>query len=230
MERKIGETFYYNGDKYVVTPASKGCDGCAFNSSMYDCFLGAGDCTEHQREDNNDVIFIKTENMEERTIKLSLEKAKEFYKKGGEFKDLALSAFSEKELKEALPKTWEKFCSTHEIKIGEYYINVNSEIMPINHIASRHKESDRNIFCNRQAAVAHLALMQLHQLRDCYRQGWAPKHDTANIYNVQRYLDGYYIISKDYCSHFLSFQNEEIANEFLSNFKDLIDIAGDLIG
>ena len=32
--------------------------------------------------------------MEERTVKLTLEKAKEFYKKGGEFRDLALSAFT----------------------------------------------------------------------------------------------------------------------------------------
>ena len=46
--------------------------------------------------------------MEERNIKLSLEKAREFYSKGGELKDLALSAFTEEEkLTPTLPKTWE---------------------------------------------------------------------------------------------------------------------------
>lgn len=36
--------------------------------------------------------------METRNIKLTLEKAKEFYDKGGEFRDLALSAFSKEEI------------------------------------------------------------------------------------------------------------------------------------
>ena len=55
--------------------------------------------------------------METRTIKLTLEKAKEFYKKGGEFRDLALSAYTEEELtKVELPKTWEEFCETIKYK------------------------------------------------------------------------------------------------------------------
>ena len=77
-------------------------------------------CSASCRDDNKNVMFRKVEDMEERTIKLSLDKAKEFYEKGGEFKDLALSAFTEKELKEVkLPKTWEEFCSTHKIKKEE---------------------------------------------------------------------------------------------------------------
>ena len=49
--------------------------------------------------------------MEERNVKISIDKAREWYNKGGEFKELALSAFSEKEITEsALPNTWEKFC------------------------------------------------------------------------------------------------------------------------
>ena len=44
--------------------------------------------------------------MEARTITLTPEKAKEFYKKGGELRDLALSAYTEEELLEImLPKT-----------------------------------------------------------------------------------------------------------------------------
>ena len=210
------------------------CNGCAFftkecgkcNSNLN----VTGYCLPYQRKDGNGVIFVKTENMEERIIKLSLEKAKEFYKKGGEFKDLALSAFSEKERKEALPNTWEKFCSTHEIKIGEYYINVNSEIMPINHIASRHKESDRNMFCNRQAAVAHLALMQLHQLRDCYRQGWIPNWNDGTIKHcIKAKGRAVYLYTSQQTNQFLSFQTKDVADEFINNFSDLIQQAADLI-
>ena len=44
--------------------------------------------------------------MEERTIKISLERAREWYNKGGEYKELALSAFSENEITtSALPNT-----------------------------------------------------------------------------------------------------------------------------
>lgn len=52
--------------------------------------------------------------MSERIIKLSLEKAKEFYNKGGEFRDLALSAYSKEELTTIeLPKTWEEFYNNY---------------------------------------------------------------------------------------------------------------------
>lgn len=234
MERKIGETFYYEGDKYVVMPSIIGCMECAFNSSVCNCNLDiAGHCISYQRKDRKGVIFVKlkTNDMKERNIKLSLEKAREFYKKGSEFRDLALSAFTEKELKEVkLPKTWEEFCSTHKTKKEECYIQLNSGIKQDNSIKDRHPEFDRNILCNRQAAVAHLAFMQLHQLRDCYRQGWFPENDIVHTY-IQRYVDGSFVILSNNCvSHFLSFQNEEIANEFLNNFRDLIDTAGDLIG
>ena len=56
--------------------------------------------------------------MEERNVKISLDKARDWYNKGGELKELALSAFSEKEITEsALPNTWEEF--KEEIKTSE---------------------------------------------------------------------------------------------------------------
>ena len=75
--------------------------------------------------------------------------------------------------------------------------------------------------------------MQLHQLRDYYRQGWEPI--TSNGCAIKRYYDPSMDIIKleivtYYCtSKFLSFQTEEIAKEFLTNFRDLIEQAGDLI-
>ena len=110
--------------------------------------------------------------MSERVIKLSLEKAKEFYNKGGEFRDLALSAFSEEELQEEiLPNTWDEFCSKHGVQ-NEYYIGSDSIIKRATLSSDpRLICTDSNLLPNKQAAEAHLALIQLHQLRDCYRQG-----------------------------------------------------------
>lgn len=169
--------------------------------------------------------------METRTIKLTLEKAKEFYKKGGEFRDLALSAYTEEELtKVELPKTWEEFCDNYKIQKEECFIASNSVIVNVSSSDTRLICSDRNLLPNKQAAEAHLALMQLHQLRDCYRQGWKPdwtipKSNFAIFYMKGRYTVEEFIYSRE----FLTFQTREIASEFLTNFRDLIEKAGDLI-
>ena len=72
-----------------------------------------------------------------------------------------------------LPETWEEFCKLYSIKGGEYYIDSDSIIMLSGNV-NRLYETDRNILPSWEAAQAHLAYMQLHQLRDCYRQGWKP--------------------------------------------------------
>ena len=72
-----------------------------------------------------------------------------------------------------MPKTWEEFCKQNKIEKNECYLDACSCIAKA-FIRERCKDSDRNILPNRQATKAHLALMQLHQLRDCYRQGWVP--------------------------------------------------------
>ena len=59
---------------------------------------------------------------EERNITLTLDKAKEWYKKGGELKEIALQAFTEKELN-PLPRSWEEIFERYCIKKYEAYIN-----------------------------------------------------------------------------------------------------------
>lgn len=171
--------------------------------------------------------------MKERNIKLSLEKAREFYSKGGELKDLALSAFTEDEiLIHALPKTWEEFCKNYPYKCGvEHYIDIKSNIVHCALANRRDTECDRNLLPSKKAAEQHLALMQLHQLRDCYRQGWIPDFNNNEIkYHIyKKYKNG---IIVDYITNhnkFLSFKTKELAEEFLYNFRDLIVKAGDLI-
>ena len=46
--------------------------------------------------------------MEERNVKISLDKAREWYKKGGELKELALTVFSIKELDENIEWNYDK--------------------------------------------------------------------------------------------------------------------------
>lgn len=168
--------------------------------------------------------------MEERSIKISLDKAREWYNQGGELKELALSAFSEKEFTEsALPNSWEEFCKMYSVKNYEWHINTMSEIKGTSK-GTRYSKFCRNSLPSQQAAEAHLAYMQLHQLRDCYRQGWLPDwSDNTTKYCIA--LENYrYVIYKTFVScQFLSFQSREIVEKFLKNFRYLIETAGDLI-
>ena len=153
--------------------------------------------------------------MEERSIKISIEKAREWYSYGGELKKLALSVFTEKEIKEnVLPNTWEEFCEMYPKKINEWHIN-----------------DDSNIKSLKKVGEQHLAQIKLHQLRDCYRQDWLPDWSNDNQIKWSIYFDKNIFVVNPICyrSQFLSFQSEEIARKFLNNFQELIKLAGDLI-
>lgn len=124
---------------------------------------------------------------------------------------------------EHLPKTWEEFCENNPVSDKEACIAYNSNIT----IVSSHPRVstvDRNTLPSYEAAKAHLALMQLHQLRDCYRGNVDPYECQ---YAIVRGLSDLIII-KDIIA-FLSFPTKKMAQEFLTNFKDLIEEAGDLI-
>lgn len=134
------------------------------------------------------------------------------------------------DIKPQLPKTWEEFCYNNDRKPGEAFIANSSEIQRITEKHERESCQDRNILPNKQAAEQHLALMQLHQLRDCYRQGWKPNWKCDDYkWCVSNRCS---ILHIDFCiflPKFLSFQSKEIVEEFLNNFRDLIEQAGDLI-
>ena len=140
------------------------------------------------------------------------------------------------DIKPQLPKTWEEFCYNNDRKPNEAFIDNSSEIRLITERHERKPFGDRNILPSKQVAKQHLALMQLHQLRDCYRQGWTPNlEDWSRKYHIERYYNEdtksikYQVVSLYYISTFLSFPNNKLAEEFLNNFRDLIEQAGDLI-
>ena len=141
------------------------------------------------------------------------------------------------DIKPQLPRTWEEFCQQSLISKLEYYIEDCSDIrMAKTEGGIRNKEYDRNTLPSKQAAEAHLALMQLHQLRDCYRQGWKPNlKDNANKYGIQLAYNSISssielrVLWYQQVSTFLSFPTRELAEEFLANFRELIEQAGDLI-
>ena len=139
------------------------------------------------------------------------------------------------DIKPQLPKTWEEFCEQNNIKKSEYYLDATSCIILIPD-GKRCSSSDRNLLPSKEAAEQHLALVQSHQLSDCYRQGWIPDlADESTKYCIERYYDSdarsikHQVVSLSRTSTFLSFPTNKLAEEFLTNFHDLIKQVGDLI-
>lgn len=95
----------------------------------------------------------------------------------------------------------------------------------------RTEDTDKNIMPSKQAAEAHLVLMQLHQLRDAWREGWLPdwKDDNQIKYVIYNTDGGFRIGRFSRTRRFLAFQDEKRAEEFLKCFRDLIKQAGDLV-
>lgn len=135
------------------------------------------------------------------------------------------------DIKPQLPKTWEEFCDMKKPNKFEAFIDNGSNCVELGDpVEQRLYQGDKNLLPSKEAAEAHLALMQLHQLRDCYRQGWEPNwNNDCNKYIIVKNRDKYVVFGGNWTNQFLSFQDRERAEEFLTNFRDLIEQAGDLI-
>ena len=139
------------------------------------------------------------------------------------------------DIKPQLPKTWAEFCEQNRIKKSEYYLDASSCIREA-WDEKRYISTDKTLLPANKAAEAPPAPMQLHQLRDCYRQGWVPDLADKSIkYCIEGHGDlytrsiNYKIVNLSYISDFLSFPTKKLAQEFLTNFRELIEEAGDLI-
>ena len=135
------------------------------------------------------------------------------------------------EKKKELPRTWEEFCKNYPCKKDECFITTGCGLYLARERDERHVTCDRNVLPSREAAEAHLAYMQLHQLRDAWREGWLPDwtKEDQNKYVISN-TAGEFTIREFYTmSCFLAFQDEKRADEFKDCFIDLIRKAGDLI-
>ncbi len=129
-----------------------------------------------------------------------------------------------KEVKKKLPENFDILDT-----VSGWYADDQSDLIHIKNIGTYWDKSGK-VFATKEQAEASLALAQLSQLRDVYRNGWKP--DWTN------YDSKYCIDFKDNkikkeiyynTSVFLSFQDEETQDLFLENFRDLIEQAKPLM-
>lgn len=140
--------------------------------------------------------------------------------------------FKAKERK--LPKNWEQFCETHPITSKDCFINDNSVLLDDMFDEERDWKEDRNLLPDRATAEAVLALCQLIQLRDCYNQGWVPDWNDEDEKKCMIILKaGEPIqIAPFYTMAYspLYFKTNELRDQFLGNFRDLIEKLRPLYG
>lgn len=110
-------------------------------------------------------------------------------------------------IEKELPKTWEEYSVFNKL------------------------EWDTAIFLPDKYLEAFRSLAKLIELRDHYNDGWMPdwtdiKKDKWIIRSVRNEIK---IIDFAQSARVLSFENKEIANEFLSNFAQLIETAKPLL-
>lgn len=130
------------------------------------------------------------------------------------------------ESKKELPKTWEECIA--KIKDLEC-IGSNGDIDEVDFNAGVVSDHINDIPIGLGKPM--LALMQLLICREVYRQSWKPDwtKGTENKYciinNFNKIEPTYY----SFVGRVLSFQSAEIRDQFLENFKDLIEEAKELI-
>lgn len=123
------------------------------------------------------------------------------------------------------PRTWEEFCKrgftgkegcfNAEGAFGTVYIKGET----------RHTTNVAYVD-NIEEAKAFVALMQLRQLRKAWVGDWEPDWTKTDIKYIIEPYNGLLRISRvRHISRSLSFPTEEIANEFIKCFKDLLEQA-----
>ena len=129
-----------------------------------------------------------------------------------------------KKVENELPKRWEDLGF-----IRGYYVNAHSELRDFECYTG--KDSNKNTFPTKEEAEACIALAQLCQLRDRYNDGWRPDWDDGGeqkyAIKIENNKTVKYILTST--SSVLSFKSVNLRDEFLENFRDLIEIAKPLL-
>ena len=227
MERKIGEIFDYDGKSYQVI-YGRGCRNCDIKDlSNYNSIKTvAGYCSRDCRKEGNEVVFKEINSMKDNEKKGTI--AEMYACANDELKKVLESKFSKEELgiKKELPNSWEEFVEQNPCKNVEYDIGLNG----VQTTCAGLRGTDEHSLPTRKMADAFIALMDLIQLRDCYRNGWEPDWDDyGDKYCIYRGFNSIRTINSNLDARVLSFQSRELRDKFLNNFRYLIEIAKDLI-
>ena len=133
-------------------------------------------------------------------------------------------SYAVREKKQNPPRNWEEFCEKYPLTAKERYISTDGIISPISSTSIGNKRGDKNWCTSEEEAEAFLALMQLRQLRKAWVGDW--KQPMNSYYGVIYIAGDEFKVGSNYTiRRTLSFPTQEMAEDFLSCFKDLCETA-----
>ena len=157
--------------------------------------------------------------METKELKIQVPEGYEIDKEKSTFEKIVFKKVND------LPKSWEEL----EF-IDGFFVSSLSDIAKIGNNTTN-DENNKNVFPTKEEAEACLALAQLCQLRDRYNDGWKPnwKNDRELKYVIEIFYDD--IVKRIYECRYkvLAFKTEGLRDEFLENFRGLIETAKPLL-
>jgi hypothetical protein len=165
-----------------------------------------------------------------REIKISIETAQRWANgTDEELKGLALQTYPELAKKE-LPKSFDDFEKFKKGKPSGFFAYTKNTIVECISFSNSNCKAHPIVFATKEQAQASIALAQLSQLREVYRNGWMPDWTDHNekhciVFMENEFITEYYLSSNT----FLSFQDAETRDLFLENFIELIEKAKPLI-
>lgn len=157
--------------------------------------------------------------METKEMKIQVPEGYEIDKEKSTFEKVV---FKKEERK--LPKKWEDLEN-----VNGYYVDSWGDVRCYYGVNTP-DHTNKNIFPTKEEAKACVALAQLCQLRDRYNDGWKPDWtDFTTKPSIYFHRDIIATGENRNERTILYFRSEKIRDEFLENFKDLIEIAKPLL-
>lgn len=145
--------------------------------------------------------------------------------------------------KDTKPRSWEEYCEQHNTTVtNRYFIDNGAEVRVSGWHPDIPSDMLKNTLPSKELAEAFRAMMQLMSLRQDWIHKWSLERGMTDDWEPDWHDMGSYkycILGK-YNSDFdifaiddlrcpLSFPTEEMANDFVNCFKDLLEIAKPLI-
>ena len=156
--------------------------------------------------------------MKTRNVKISLETATRWFKgTDNELKELAVQTYPEI-AKKQLPKSWEEL-----EKVRGYFIEGGESKISYADLYSTLE--NQNIFATGNQAKSALAMAKLSQVMAVYNDGWVANWSDGmqDKWCIVSYLGKQTIEKQTSYKEFLTLKTEELAQEFLTNFKEDIE-------
>lgn len=157
--------------------------------------------------------------METKELKIQAPEGYEIDRENSTFENIIFRKAERK-----LPKKWEDLEN-----VNGYYADSWGDVRCYYGVNTP-DHTNKNIFPTKEEAEACLALAQLCQLRDRYNDGWKPNWiDGTEKHSIYFYSDEIYSSYIYQTQKILTFKTRKLRDQFLENFRGLIETAKPLL-